>query len=263
MADSSPRDPLLTTPILGTGPEKLIAIHGWMGASDLFAPLHEHIDGRRWSVCFMDCRGYGARRSVPGEMSIEEIASDALGLADHLGWGRFHLLGHSMAAMAAQRLMIDAPDRLASVVLLAPVPAGGARIDAARRERLLAATTDPAVRLELIDANSGSVREREWLERLRDLSLAGTAPEAMTRYLDSWTGPGFAAELRGNARPATVIIGSLDPGTPEGRAREVYGDLLASVRFEVLDGLGHYAMREDPRALAAALGRHLDRLSRE
>ncbi len=250
-------DPLFDSLVVGSGSEKLIAIHGWMAGSSLFAPLHEHLDAASWSVGFMDCRGYGARKAVPGALSAEEIAADALRLADHLGWDTFHVLGHSMAGMAAQRLMVDAEGRLRSALLLSPVAAGGARIDDARRELLISATVDPEVRLRLIDANTGSVRERAWLEHLRDLSVADTVQGAMLAYLASWTGAGFAEELRGSRCRATVVIGELDPGTPLEAVRKTFGGLLVNVRYEVLEGVGHYAMREDPRALSQVLDRHL------
>lgn len=233
-----------------------------MAASDLFEPLIEHLDLDELSVCFPDCRGYRKRRAVHGAMSIEEIASDVLALADRLGWSRFHVLGHSMAGMAAQRLMVDAPDRLQSAVLLAPVPATGMRVDDVRRRLLLAAITDPNARLALIDGNTGGRREREWLAHVRDLSLAGTEPGAMERYLTSWSGPGFAHELEGNDTPASVVIGRLDPGTREAEVRVTYRRLLANVRFDVLDGVGHYAMQEEPAMLARAMTRHFEHVSR-
>lgn len=257
---AAPDDPLFDSLVVGSGPEKLLAIHGWMAGSSLFSPLHEHLDADLWSAGFMDCRGYGARKAVPGALSVEEIAADALRLADHLGWERFHALGHSMAGMAVQRLMVDAPNRLASAVLLSPVSAGGARVTPARRDLLLAAATDPSARLELIDTNTGALRDREWLLRLRDQSLADTDPEAMVRYLASWAGAGFANEVRGSACPTTVIIGDLDPGTPEDEVRHTFDDLLARVDYEVMGGVGHYAMQEDARALVVALERHLTRI---
>ncbi|HET8984980.1 MAG TPA: alpha/beta hydrolase [Trueperaceae bacterium] len=256
-----PADPLFSARVHGGGPTRVIAVHGWMAASDLFEPLIEHLDVDKLSVCFPDCRGYGMRRAVHGAMTIEEIASDVLALADSLGWSRFHVLGHSMAGMAAQRLMVDAPGRLQSAVLLAPVPATGARVDDVRRRSLLAAITDPSARLALIDDNTGGARDREWLDRVRHLSLAGTEPGAMERYLASWSGPGFARELEGNVVPASVVIGRLDPGTPEAEVRVTFRRLLANVRFDVLDGVGHYAMQEEPAMLVGAMTRHFEHVS--
>lgn len=254
-------DPLMNSVTIGEGSMKIIAVHGWMGDHRLFAPLHPLIGDRDWQVAFPDCRGYGDRRQVTGAMTVEEIAADVLALADHLGWERFHMLGHSMAGMAAQRLMLDARDRMQSAMLLASVPASGARIDDARREMLLAALADPEARLRLVDANTGKMRDNAWLAKLRDLSLAGTRPDAMAAYMSSWTGAGFADALRGNDCPTTLIIGELDPGTPEAGVRQIYSDLLVNVRIDALPGTGHYAMQEAPDHLIAAMERHLTALA--
>jgi pimeloyl-ACP methyl ester carboxylesterase len=249
-------DPLPCTRPHGTGPTKVIAVHGWLAASDLFDPLIDHLDKDQWCVCFPDCRGYGKRTGVAGTMTIEEIAADVLALADSLGWSRFHVLGHSMAGMAAQRLMVDAPERLDSAFLLAPVPATGARVDEARRRLLRSAIIEPAARLELIDVNTGGLRDRDWVERLWELSMTGTDARAMEGYLASWSGPGFESDLVGQQCPTSVVIGSLDPGTPEDGVREIYRRLLSTVRFDVLAGVGHYAMQEAPEALVSAMERH-------
>ena len=62
----------------------------------------------------MDYRGYGGMRDAPGSFTIDEIAADALALADHLGFARFSLVGHSMGGMAVQRVLSMAPIASAS-----------------------------------------------------------------------------------------------------------------------------------------------------
>ena len=46
----------------------------------------------------MDLRGYGGRKEVAGEFTMDEAAADAIALADELGWDRFSVVGHSMGA---------------------------------------------------------------------------------------------------------------------------------------------------------------------
>lgn len=243
------RDPLFDAVVIGKGPQKFIAVHGWMGDHHLFDTLHPFIDVEAMSVAFPDCRGYGARRHIGGDFTVEEIAADMLRLADHLGWDQFYPLGHSMAGMAAQRLIADAPGRLPTVFLLAPVPAGGARISDERRQLLLRATAEPSVRIDLIDANTGRVQRRQWLEDILEISLAGTRPDVMARYVDSWGCHGFESDVAGAQTPVKLLIGELDPGTPEAVMRQRIGGLFPDCTISVLANLGHYAMRENPRLL--------------
>ncbi len=52
----------------------------------------------------MDLRGYGGRKQVSGEFTIEEAAADAITLADELGWDRFSVIGHSMGGKVAHQM---------------------------------------------------------------------------------------------------------------------------------------------------------------
>jgi pimeloyl-ACP methyl ester carboxylesterase len=237
----------------GHGPVRVVAVTGWMADHRLFRPCLPWVDPERFDVALLDARGYGTRRDATGPQTVEGIAEDVLACAASLGWERFHVIGHSMAGMAAQRLLIDAPERILSAILLAPVPASGARIDADRRRLLEAAIRDPAARLRLIDANTGGVRPAEWSAELCELSLSGTRPDVLAAYMDSWTGPGFAGELRPVDTPVRVIIGDLDPGASEERLRETIGAWFADFDLRVVAGCGHYPMWEAPERLVALL----------
>lgn len=72
----------------------------------------------------MDLRGYGDRMQTAGEFTVDEVAADALAVADDLGWDRFSMVGHSMGAKFAHRVLLQAPDRVRALVGLNPVPAG-------------------------------------------------------------------------------------------------------------------------------------------
>ncbi len=239
--------------IIGNGPTRLIAVAGWMGDHRLFEPMEPFIDRERFTVALLDARGYGARRDADGPYTVGRIAGDMLACADGLGWDRFHLLGHSMAGMSAQRVLADAPDRIESAILVAPVPASGARIDADRRNLLVAATTDAEARKRLIDANTGRVQSDAWLSTLRDVSVAGTRPDVLQAYMLSWTGPGFEEEIGDVRVPVHVVIGRLDPGASETRLRDSIGVWFGEVEFTVLDDCGHYPMWERPEQFHRAL----------
>jgi esterase len=239
--------------VVGKGPTRIIAVTGWMGDHRLFEPFVPFIDKERFSFALLDARGYGSRIREEGPYTIEQIASDIVACASQLGWDRFHVVGHSMAGMSAQRLAIDIPDRLVSAILLAPVPASGARIDDQRRELLIAAVHQPDARKKLINTNTGGIRSDEWLEKLRDTSLAGTRPDVLDAYMASWTGKGFADEIRNVRVPVRVIVGEKDPGAVPERLRETIGSWFPNFDLKVLEGCGHYPMWEEPAVFAEAL----------
>ncbi|WP_433850743.1 alpha/beta fold hydrolase [Brucella pseudogrignonensis] len=246
--------------VLGDGPVRLIAVTGWMGDHRLFDPFLPLIDKQRYSFAFLDARGYGSRIQDGGPYTVEQIASDISICADELGWEQFHVIGHSMAGMSAQRLAVDIPKRVLSAILLAPVPACGARINEQRRNMLLAAINDPEARKRLINANTGGIRSDAWLDVLRDTSLAGTRPDVLEAYMASWTGAGFAEEIQNVQVPVRVIVGEKDPGAVPERLRETIGTWFANFELHVLAGCGHYPMWEQPEAFAAALSSVLSHL---
>jgi pimeloyl-ACP methyl ester carboxylesterase len=228
-----------------------------MGGHRLFEPLFDLIDGERFSYAFLDCRGYGTRLGETGALTLEGVAADTLDAAAHLDWQDFHVIGHSMGGLATQRLMVDAPGRIRSAILIAPVPASGAHIDESRRALLLRAIADQDARRQLIDINTGGVRDAEWLDELLKISLESTHARALEAYLTAFTTTNFAAEASGSAVPVLTIAGALDPTASAARMRETVLALYPNARLAVMNGVGHYPMREDPRGLMRLLDEHL------
>ena len=54
--------------------------------------------------------------------TLSDMASDAVGLLDHLGIGRAHILGASMGGMIVQTIAIEHPDRIASLTSVMSCP---------------------------------------------------------------------------------------------------------------------------------------------
>lgn len=73
----------------------------------------------RHQVAWLDNRGIGGSEAPRGRWHMGDFAADALALADHLGWPRFHLVGQSMGGMIAQHVALRARGRLLSLGLLA------------------------------------------------------------------------------------------------------------------------------------------------
>lgn len=258
MAEAAHEDrdiaPLQPTFVFGHGPNHVIVSHGWMGDSHLFDPFLQFVDAERFTYAFIDCRGYGSRIDDGGPKTIEASAADVLGVAAHMGWGKFHVVGHSMGGMVAQRLMADVPDRLLSTVLIAPVPACGATLDDARRALLAKAIREPAARRELINLNTGGLRDDAWLDDLLSASVSSTSEGGLLGYLDSWAGTNFQTEVEDSEVSTLVVVGDVDPGCSEARMRDTALRWFPRASLVKLLQTGHYPMRECPQKLAQVLG---------
>jgi 3-oxoadipate enol-lactonase len=72
---------------------------------------------KHFRIILLDNRDSGKSSSCPETYTTETMARDTLGLMDHLGIERTHLLGTSMGGMIAQQVALIAPERVISLVL--------------------------------------------------------------------------------------------------------------------------------------------------
>lgn len=100
--------------------DSLLLIHGAItfdGCRPLLAqpPLTD-----RYRVIHYYRRGYGQSADPPDGFSIRDQASDARAVLERLCVKRAHVLGHSIGAVIALQLAMDAPDLVRSLVLVEP-----------------------------------------------------------------------------------------------------------------------------------------------
>src|SRR5258706_8480045 len=171
---------------IGKGPNKVIALHGWFGSAGGWGPYAKVLDEERFSYAFMDYRGYGGSKGRAGEFTLQEIAADALALADALGWERFSLIGHSMGGKAGQQVLADAPSRVQKLVAVTPVPASGVPFDEEGWKLFSSAAANPQARKGILDFSTGNRLSAAWLERMVKHSLENSTPQAFAAYLLAW-----------------------------------------------------------------------------
>jgi len=243
--------------IHGRGPVRAIALHGWLGDWRVFEPLLPALDPDVFSLAFLDCRGYGASKAMPGPFDIGTVAADAQSLADHLGWDRFALMGHSMGGKAALRVAADAPDRVTRIMALNPVWAGPAPFDPQTLQFFRDAVSQMSARAAILDGTTGGRLPKAWSNGLAARSLEASTVEAFGAYLESWALDGFAGEAQGLPHETLVVVGGHDTGVTEEGARATWLAQLPNARLEVLAHCGHYPLLESPPALAALIEQFL------
>ena len=239
--------------LVGQGPRRVIAVHGWFGGAQSWRRLWPYLDGLNYSYAFMDCRGYESSRHFPGIYTVEEAAQDVLSLANKLDWERFSLLGHSMGGMIIQRVLLDAPARVAALVGVAPVPANGSQLAEPTRLMFEGAVDDVTKRHVIIDRSTGSRLTPTWTVKTAQLSEQAVERIAFGKYLQSWTKTDFHTEVVGNSARVLVVIGQHDPSMDEVRTTETWLDWYPRAEMVILSNSGHYPMDETPIALATVV----------
>jgi pimeloyl-ACP methyl ester carboxylesterase len=211
------------------------------------------MDQQAFSYLFMDYRGYGDMQDSKGNFTIDEIAQDALALADMLQLDRFSLVGHSMGGMAIERIASLQAQRVISMVGIAPVPCGGVALGDLAISQLHTAVTSAERRLTIIDRSTGYRLPRKWLEWKAAYSWLHATQQAFAAYLTAWLHSDFRHEITGKAIPFKLITGANDPVFNGALMQATTMPRYPNASHEALANAGHYPMNETPLALLACM----------
>lgn len=241
----------------------VVFLHGIGGAARMFRGQLDHF-GAEYRAIAWDMPGYGRSAPLP-LVSMDALAAALAGFIEELGLHRPVLVGHSLGGMVVQRLLTRAPLAARAVVLAQTSAAFGSR--------------DPAWQAEFLSARLGPLDAGRSMAALADAMVAGMAgpdadPEGMalardclahtpdSTYRDSiMVMPGFDGRdaLARVAVPALVLAGTLDAAAPA-QGMQRMAARIPGAQYIALEGAGHLAHLEQPRAFNAAVGQFLEGL---
>lgn len=245
---------------VGSGNHHVLAIHGWFGSARGWGSLPEWLDGSAYTWAFMDLRGYGDRRDVAGEFTVDEVAADALAVADDLGWDRFSVVGHSMGGKFAHRVLLAAPDRVRALAGLNAVPAGEVPFDEDGWALFSGAPAEPGNRAAIIDFTTGNKLTKTFINHIVRNSLANSTVEAFAAYLQAWAKTDFTAQAKvDTATPVKLIVGVNDPALSADVMEQTWRITFPDAELTILPDAGHYPMFESPVSLATSIEEFLGR----
>ena len=242
---------------IGNGPHKVIGLHGWFGHAHGWGPFTQHLNGQDFSYAFMDQRGYGGMKGSGGPYTVEQIAQDALALADSLGWQRFSIMGHSMGGVGIQQVLVAAPDRVRSLVAITPVSAAGAGFDDQGWQLFSAAGTDGGARRTILDFTSGNRLTGTWLDAMVASTKAHSDDAAVAGYMPSWAKASFVDKISDQKLPVLVLPGEHDLALGEQACKDTWMQHYPHAQLQVLANAGHYPMDETPIWLATVVEKFL------
>lgn len=111
--------------VVGEGPPVLL-LHGFPQTRAMWRSVVEQLSAH--FTCVMpDLRGYGGSGKpdpLPDltNYSFRAMAADPVALMAHLGFERFHVVGHDRGARTAHRMALDHADQVLSLTLMDIVP---------------------------------------------------------------------------------------------------------------------------------------------
>ena len=235
--------------IRGHGPHRVMVLHGWFGDHGIWAPTYPLLDEAAFTYAFPDYRGYGASRHIDGQHTIAEIAADMLALADELRWERFSLLGHSMGGMVAQRVAIDAPERIAVAVCVTPVPASGVPLPPEVAALFASAASNEQAALGVIETSLGSRLSPTVARHILAHQRATSESTAFEHYFHAFSATDFSDRAAALRAPLLVLVGEHDAGVSPDFVQATFPRMYPHARIETLPNAGHYPMLETPAYL--------------
>jgi pimeloyl-ACP methyl ester carboxylesterase len=278
-ADSGPAD----------GPIVLL-IHGWPDAARAWNAVAARLNEAGYRTIVPELRGAGGTRFLRDDTVRDgsgiALANDAVDLADALGIAQFDVVGHDWGARAAYTISALFPDRVRRMAALALAyqPRGVFELpDFSQARRFWyqwfmsldggpdAVAADPKgfARIQWETwSPSAWFDEAEFAATARAFENPDWVPITLNAYRRRWRGdqpsdPALAelyARLETIERidvPALMIQGGADscdePASSEGQDKY----FPAGYRRVVIDGAGHFPLREAPDAVADAVIAHL------
>ncbi|MEN3267199.1 acetoin dehydrogenase dihydrolipoyllysine-residue acetyltransferase subunit [Pseudonocardia sp.] len=104
--------------------DPVVLVHGYGGDKNSWLFVQQPL-AETHTVHALDLPGHGASSKDVGDGSLDTLASTLLGFLDAAGIARAHLVGHSLGAAVIAAAAASAPNKVASLTLLAPAGFGG------------------------------------------------------------------------------------------------------------------------------------------
>jgi pimeloyl-ACP methyl ester carboxylesterase len=228
----------------------LVLIHGAGGQYASWPPQVRRL--KRVSTYAPDLPGHG-QSTGEGRRTIPAYTADVIALLDALGLERVIVGGHSMGGAVAQQLALDAPERVAGLVLVAT----GARLRVAPQilDNVLG---DFEAVLDFMVAYAFGPTADDDLKRLGRRLMGETAPEVMLGDCLACDGFDVRERLGEIAAPTLVIGGMADRMTPARFARYL-ADAIPGAELALVEDAGHMIMSEFPERVAAIIAAWLEK----
>lgn len=234
-----------------------------------------HFLSQSYDVTSFDNRGVG-ETVFDGMWTMQDMADDAVGLADAMGYDRFHLVGISMGGMISQELVLNHPDRVRSLTLMATTPGGPEAVPMAPEYAEALMIPDPIARMRRSVELTFSERFRRENPDMMELILKATtsgevgvtpigageiAPMGFIGQISAvaaWMGAGGAASRLRDIKTQTLVLhGGEDLLLPVGNGK-ILGRDIPGARLRIWDDAGHALNAEYPDEVNAELVRHLE-----
>lgn len=227
----------------------LVLLHGGVMTIDLtYAALIPTL-ATRHRVIGVEFQAHGATADIDRDLTYANLAGDVVGLLDHLGIDRAHVMGHSMGGGSTLELAVSHPDRLLSTVpISASVRLDGSHPDLADPSTFATSPIMPTAQ-DFADMARAYAERSPHPERFDDL------PARSMTSMNGWTG-WTDEQLAGITAPTLIVLGDRDFTTAAHGA--VMQQLIPGSQLAILPGTTHMQAPRRADLLLPMLAAFLD-----
>lgn len=235
----------------GEGPA-VVLVHGFNAEKDIWLAFVRELPDH-WRVVVPDLPGHGGTAAPPADTALtgDWLARRLAEVVETLELDRHHLAGNSLGGLVAARYALAHPGRVQSLGLFNP--AGVVSPERSDMERMVLAGDNPLI-----------VRSGRDFDRLLDLvyveqpvvpwpgrpalvrRMAARAPFLERLWDALWVEREDMRPLLGELRVPALVLWGREDRVLHVSAADVWASGICGARLEVLDGIGHSPMSEDP-----------------
>jgi 3-oxoadipate enol-lactonase len=246
----------------GSGPP-LLLIMGMSGTALHWGePFLEQLRDD-FEVIVYDHRGVGASSRLDGPITIAQMAQDASSLLAALEIDSAHVLGISMGGMIAQELALAHPEQVLTLTLGCTYPGGPQSTPTAEEvlsrlgEAMMSGDRERALRVGWEINVSQAVAEdpAAYAAFMAIAAQRAVAVPVVMAQLQACMAHDTSARLDQLSTPTLVIHGTEDQLLPVENGRLIAASVPGS-SLEILDGVGHMFVWEQPERAARLLRAH-------
>jgi len=250
----------------------VVLLHGRNFPASYWAPVIKVLSGAGYRVVVPDQVGFGKSSKPQGDLHLDNLARNTIALLDHLQIQKADVVAHSMGGMLAVRIARAFPDRVAHLVLTAPIGLEDYRLYV------------PPLPTEKIIENEDKLTTEGYRKQLETNYAIKLPPDEVTPFIDArfnikgsadyprWLRAFVASyqmiyrepvahEIPLITQPTLFIMGADDhnapgrPNAPEAlRAQmghnaelaQAFAAKMANARAEVIPNTGHLVFLEAP-----------------
>jgi non-heme chloroperoxidase len=233
---------------VGDGSVVVLFMHGWAGSGAYFEPTIAHLDLSRLRAITFDFRGHGDSGRTENGYALDDLADDAIAVADAAGADSFVLVGFSMSGKFAQYVSGRHPGRVRGQILVAGCPAGELPLPPELLADWYAREGSAERMIEIVQAYASEPIARDVLVGFgRDAARVPLV--ALQGTMEAVVSTSFVDRVAAAPAPTLVVGGVRDQIFNPDSLRDGVVAALPDARLELID-CGHEIPIERPRELA-------------